>query len=252
MTPAEKIDAKVRELSESLQRLGDLAERQGVRLAAYSGRERQQGGLERRGAPSSSPLEALHAVGNALRAIGVAVEGAQGTAAVPFEVSRGHTGTSPPGGQASAVAGTSAAVVFNTSEPIWATVGHTVPRADREEWQKFLADLPSVEERPRNAELDGRILRGHEIVVANLEQLKRVVRLLVSSTFTVSRPCVYGCALWVGLRCPPSALSGPYSRHACAQLPSVRPVWALLTARLRAGMSSVGAFPQQCGCGSRD
>jgi hypothetical protein len=253
MTPAEKIDAKVRELSQSLQRLGDLAERQEARLAAYSGRERQQRGLERRGAPSSSPLEALHAVGNALRAIGVAVEGAQGTAAASFEGSHGHTGTVPPSGQASAAVATSGDVVVKTSQPIWETVGHTAPRADREDWKKFLAALPSVEERERDAELDGRILRGHEIVVANLEQLKRVVRFLVSSTFTVSSPCCTpvpcgsGCA---ALRppclgpthgtparsCPPSALSGPYSRHACAQ---GCPVW-------------VPSFPQQRGCGSRD
>jgi hypothetical protein len=229
-----EIDAKVQELSESLQRLRDLAERQGVRLAAYSGRERQQGGLERRGAPSSSPHEALHAVGNALRAIGVAMEGTQGTAAASFEGSHGHTGTVPPSGQASAAAATSGDVVFNTSKPIWKTVGHTAPRADREEWKKILAALPSVEERARDLELDGRILRGCEVSEANLQQQKRVVRFLVSSTFTVSSPCVYACAPRVGLRCPPSALSGPYSRHACAQLPSVRPVWALLTARLRA------------------
>ncbi|KAJ1464500.1 hypothetical protein T484DRAFT_2027956, partial [Baffinella frigidus] len=62
----------------------------------------------------------------------------------------------------------------SASQPIWTTVGHTAPRADREDWKKFLAALPSVEERERDAELDGRILRGHEIVVANLEQLKRV------------------------------------------------------------------------------
>ncbi|KAJ1465179.1 hypothetical protein T484DRAFT_2027873, partial [Baffinella frigidus] len=72
----------------------------------------------------------------------------------------------------------------SASKPIWATVGHTAPRADREEWKKVLAALPSVEERDRDGALDDRILRGHEIVVANLEQLKRVVRLLVSSTFT--------------------------------------------------------------------
>jgi hypothetical protein len=164
----------------------------------------------------------------------------------------------------------------SASQPIWETVGHTAPRTDRLEWKKVLADLPSVEERERDGALDDRILRGHEIVVANLEQLKRVVRLLVSSTFTVSSPCVYAYALRVVLRCPPSALTEallaarlraaalrppclgpthgtparscppsalseallrarlraaalrppclrPYSRHACAQLPSVRP-----------------------------
>jgi hypothetical protein len=121
-------------------------------------------------------------------------------AAAPFEGSHGHTGTVPPGGQAAAAAATSGDVVFNTSKPIWETVGHTAPRADRPEWKKLLAALPSVKERERDAELDGRILRGHEIVVANLEQLKPVVRFLVSSTFTVSRPCVCGCALCFGLR----------------------------------------------------
>jgi len=80
------------------------------------------------------------------------------------------------------------------SKPIWASVGHTAPRAVRPEWAKFLAELPTVVERARDAELDGRILRGHEIVVANLEQLKRVVRFLVSSTFTVSAPCMHACA----------------------------------------------------------
>jgi hypothetical protein len=122
----------------------------------------------------------------------------------------------------------------SVSKPIWATVKHTVPRVDRPEWKKVLEALPSVEERARDLELDGRILRGCEVSEANLQQQKRVVRFLVSSTFTVSSPCVYACALRVGLRCPPSALSGPYARHACAQLPSVRPVWALRTARLRA------------------
>ena len=87
-----------------------------------------------------------------------------------------------------------------TSQPIWQSVGHTAPRADRAEWKKVLADLPSVEERARDAELDARILRGYEIAVANLEQLKRMVRFLVSSTFTVRSPCVYACALRVGLR----------------------------------------------------
>jgi len=82
----------------------------------------------------------------------------------------------------------------SASKPIWATVGHTAPRAVRPEWEKFLAELPTVEERARDAELDERILRGHEIVLANLEQLKRVVRFLVSSTFTVSAPCMCACA----------------------------------------------------------
>jgi hypothetical protein len=93
-----------------------------------------------------------------------------------------------------------ALVAGSASKPIWETVGHTAPRADRPEWKTLLAALPEVEERARNAELDGRILRGHEIVVANLKQLKPVVRFLVSSTFTVSRPCVCGCALCFGLR----------------------------------------------------
>jgi hypothetical protein len=92
-------------------------------------------------------------------------------------------------------------LVVNTSKPIWETVGHTVPRVDRPEWKKFLAALPEVEERARDAELDGRILRGCEVSEGNLRQLKRVVRFLLSSTFTVSRPCVCGCALWVELRC---------------------------------------------------
>ena len=87
-----------------------------------------------------------------------------------------------------------------TSKPIWESVGHTAPRADRVEWKKVLADLPSVEERARDAELDARILRGYEVAVANLEQLKRAVRFLVSSTFTVRSPCVYACAIRVGLR----------------------------------------------------
>ncbi|KAJ1482692.1 hypothetical protein T484DRAFT_1803187 [Baffinella frigidus] len=72
----------------------------------------------------------------------------------------------------------------SASQPIWASVKHTAPRADRPEWGELLAELPAVEERARDAELDGRILRGHEIVGANLKQLKRVVRFLVSSTFT--------------------------------------------------------------------
>jgi hypothetical protein len=131
----------------------------------------------------------------------VARQALPGAAAAPFEVARGHTGTVPPGGQASAAAATSGDLVVNTSKPMWETVGHTAPRADREEWKKFLAELPEVEERARDAELDGRILRGCEVSEGNLEQPKRVVRLLVSSTFTVSRPCVHGCALWVGLRC---------------------------------------------------
>jgi hypothetical protein len=157
----------------------------------------------------------------------------------------------------------------SASKPIWETVGHTAPRADRPEWQKFLAELPEVTERKRDAELNDRILRGCEISEAKLQQPKRVVRFLVSSTFTVSSPCVYACALRVGLpsvrpvwalltarlraaalrppclgpthgtparSCPPSALSGPYSLHACAQ---GCPVW-------------VPSFPQQRGCGSRD
>ena len=111
----------------------------------------------------------------------------------------------------------------SASQPIWTTVGHTTPRADRLEWKKVLAALPSVAERERDGALDDRILRGCEVSEGKLEQPKRVVRFLVSSTFTVSSPCVYACALRVGL-------------------PSVRPDWALLTARLRAGMSSVGAF----------
>jgi len=119
-------------------------------------------------------------------------------AAAPFEGARGHTGTVPPGGQASAAAAPSAAV--NISKPIWETVGHTAARVDREEWTTFLADLPNVEERTRDLDLDRRILRGYEILVTNLQQPKRVVRFLVSSTFTVSSPCVCACALRVGLR----------------------------------------------------
>jgi hypothetical protein len=94
---------KVRELAESLQRLGDLTERQGARLAAYSGRAPQQGGLERRGAPSSSPLEALHAVGNALHAIGVAVDGAQTTPSAAGATPRAET--SGPDGATQTAAG---------------------------------------------------------------------------------------------------------------------------------------------------
>jgi len=116
-------------------------------------------------------------------------------------------------------------LVFNTSKPIWESVGHTVPRADRPEWKKLLAELPAVEERARDAERDGRILRGCEVSAGNLQQAKREVRFLVSSTFTVSRPCAYGCAL-------------------CVVLPSVRPHCGPLAARLRAGMSSVWVPPR--------
>ena len=75
-----EIDEKVRELAVGLQRLVDLVGGQEALLAGSSGRARQMGGPERRGAPSSSPQEALRAVGNALRAITVAVEGAEGVA----------------------------------------------------------------------------------------------------------------------------------------------------------------------------
>jgi len=91
-------------------------------------------------------------------------------------------------------------VAVNTSKPIWATVGHTVSRVDREEWRTLLAALPHVTERERDGALDARILRGCEVSEAQLQRPKRVIRFLVSSTFTVSCPCVYACALRVGLR----------------------------------------------------
>ncbi|KAJ1476007.1 hypothetical protein T484DRAFT_3133253 [Baffinella frigidus] len=197
MTP--EIFEKVEKLKAHLLRIADLAGGQEVHLAASSGRAQQQGALERRGAPSSSPLEALHAVGNALRAIGVALEGAQGearqaqpgAAAAPFQVARGHTGTVPPGGQASAAAAPSKDLGIHASKPIWETVGHTVPRVDRPEWQELLASLPIVEERERDEVMDARILRGWEVLEANLQLPKRVVRFLVSSTFTVRRPSMH-------------------------------------------------------------
>ena len=77
---AEEIDAKVQQVAASIQRLVDLVGGQEALLAGASGRARQQGGPEQRGAPSSSPHEALRAVGDALRAITVAVDGTEGVA----------------------------------------------------------------------------------------------------------------------------------------------------------------------------
>ena len=153
-------------------------------------------------------------------------------AAAPFEVARGHTGTVPLGGQASVAAAPSGDLGVKTSKPIWETVGHTVPRVDRPEWKELLAALSSIEERERDGAMDARILRGCEVSEANLQRAKRAVRFLASSTFTVGRPCVYRCALWVGLRCPPPALTEAHSLHACAQ---GRPVCGFLppAARMR-------------------
>ena len=69
-----EIDEKLRDLAGVFQRVIDLVG--GQEALRSSGRE--QGWLEQRGTSSSSPHEALRAVGNSLRAIGVAAGAAAG------------------------------------------------------------------------------------------------------------------------------------------------------------------------------
>ena len=99
---------------------------------------------------------------------------------------RGHTGSVPPSG-----AGISAVVAteghgYRSSDPTWKVFGYEVPREERQDWCKLNKELlDGQREEPRNIRLDANILRGWVTDAGQLKKQPRVVRFLVSSTFTV-------------------------------------------------------------------
>ena len=113
--------------------------------------------------------------------------------------SMGHTGMVPAGGRARVEAAADrvgGAISVKTSEPIWKTLGFPAARGERQDWLELLAQFPAVEEHPRDEARDWEILCGHEVNLARLQPKQRVVKFLVSSTFTVSyreervTPCI--------------------------------------------------------------
>ena len=82
------------------------------------------------------------------------------------------------------------APVAGSLEALYRQIGHKVPRNARDQWKEKLEAPPTLELKPRNAEHDMWILRGKlgekggAVRIEVLREDKRIVCLLLSSTFT--------------------------------------------------------------------
>ncbi|KAJ1468054.1 hypothetical protein T484DRAFT_1856674, partial [Baffinella frigidus] len=76
----------------------------------------------------------------------------------------------------------------SASKPLWQSVGHAKPRHERDGWAEKLQAPPQLDARPRNSEVDLKILRGdtsgRDVLAEVTREGRRSLRFIVSSTFT--------------------------------------------------------------------
>jgi len=76
----------------------------------------------------------------------------------------------------------------SASKPLWQSVGYAKPRHEREGWADKLLAPPQLDARPRDSEVDLKILRGDTSSQGVLAEVTREdlrsLRFIVSSTFT--------------------------------------------------------------------
>ncbi|KAJ1466846.1 hypothetical protein T484DRAFT_1860515 [Baffinella frigidus] len=76
----------------------------------------------------------------------------------------------------------------SASKPIWQSVGHEKPRHERDGWAEKLQAPPQLDARPRNSEVDLKILRGDtsglDVLAEVTREGRRSLLFIVSSTFT--------------------------------------------------------------------
>ena len=74
------------------------------------------------------------------------------------------------------------------SKPLWQSVGHAKPRHERDGWAEKLQAPPQLDARPRDSEVDHKILRGdtsgRDVLAEVTREDLRSLRFIVSSTFT--------------------------------------------------------------------
>ncbi len=154
----------------------ELAEKQ----QTLTTREAERAALEGTRTTKAEPVPAEPAPAEPSLAVGVG-----GSTSDSPDV-RGHTGSVPPSG-----AGISAVVAteghgYRSSDPTWKVFGYEVPREERQDWCELNKELlDGQREEPRNIRSDANILRGWVTDAGQLKKQPRVVRFLVSSTFTV-------------------------------------------------------------------
>jgi hypothetical protein len=85
----------------------------------------------------------------------------------------------------------------STSKPLWQSVGHAKPRHEREGWAEKLLAPPQLDARPRDSEVDLKILRGdissRDVLAEVTREYRRSLRFIVSSTFTDTNEERCGC-----------------------------------------------------------
>ena len=76
----------------------------------------------------------------------------------------------------------------SASKFLWQSVGHAKPRQERDWWAEKLQAPPQLDARPRDEEVDLKILRGdtsgQDVLAEVTREYPRSLRFIVSSTFT--------------------------------------------------------------------